>query len=90
MSIGIGLHCMYCDHVPCNGDCHHYTDHLENKVKLPVAKPEYDFRKRNHLLDAKKNLYSLLLNMNSDDMSDEEVDIMYSLSKDKDIQNFFN
>jgi O-acetyl-ADP-ribose deacetylase (regulator of RNase III) len=21
MAIGIGLHCMYCDHGPCNGDC---------------------------------------------------------------------
>jgi hypothetical protein len=21
MAIGIGLHCLYCDHGPCNGDC---------------------------------------------------------------------
>jgi hypothetical protein len=24
MAIGIGLHCWYCDHGPCNGECDTY------------------------------------------------------------------
>lgn len=90
MAIGIGLHCWYCDHGPCNGDCNDNNNSHENSVKLPKVKPEYDYRKRNHLVDAKINLYRLLLNINPDDMTDEEVDVMYSLSKDCDVKKLLN
>ena len=69
MAIGIGLHCWYCDHGPCNGECN-----------------QSNYKNENDLSEAKRKLYSLLLNMNPDDMSDLEVDMMHSLSKDKDIQ----
>ena len=59
-------------------------------MDLPEAKPEYDYRKRNHLLEAKKELYSLLICKNDSDLTDNEVDIMYSLSKDAQIKEYLN
>jgi hypothetical protein len=38
------------------------------------------------LIEAKKRLYALLLDVAPDDYSDAEVNIMYELSKDEDIQ----
>ena len=55
--------------------------------KLPKTAPEYDFRKRDHLADAKRNLFLLLHNMNSDDMSDIDVELLYQLSLDDSIQS---
>ncbi len=40
----------------------------------------------NPLLIAKINLYRLLINLDPADMSDSEVNVMYELSKDRDIQ----
>lgn len=42
-----------------------------------------------NLIEAKRNLYSILLQMKSVDMTDNEVDIGYLLAKDKDMQNLF-
>lgn len=39
------------------------------------------------LLEAKIQLYSLLLNKDQDMLSDSEVDIMYSLSKDSEVRS---
>jgi hypothetical protein len=38
MAIGIGLHCWYCDHGPCNGECNKkppplYTETVYDKIK---------------------------------------------------------
>jgi hypothetical protein len=45
-----------------------------------------DILKIEQLSEAKSKLYSLLLSKLPDDMTDNEVDIMYLLSKDEDIQ----
>lgn len=43
----------------------------------------------NELTKAKIELYSKLLSIaNVDDLSDSDVDLMYLLSKDKDVQNY--
>jgi len=42
------------------------------------------------LLEAKKRLYSLLIKSSFDDMTDNEIDIMYLLSKDEKIQELLN
>lgn len=36
MAIGIGLHCWYCDHGPCNGDCK--KDVIHNKSSFDKEK----------------------------------------------------
>lgn len=41
------------------------------------------------ILEAKCRLYLLLMNLDEDTITDNEVDIMFSLSKDKDIQSLF-
>lgn len=36
MAIGIGLHCLYCDHGPCNGDCkvdHKSTSPTKSEIR---------------------------------------------------------
>lgn len=38
MSIGIGLHCWYCEHGPCNGECERDK---ETSDKKPDAKKHY-------------------------------------------------
>jgi hypothetical protein len=38
-------------------------------------------------IDLKHKLYSLLLHYPIDKLTDEEIDIMYALSKDRDIQD---
>jgi hypothetical protein len=43
-----------------------------------------------NLLTAKINLYSLLINKGVDNLSKEEINIMYELCQDKEIQEFLN
>lgn len=38
------------------------------------------------LINAKRNLYNLLLSKGEDNLTSEELEIAYALSKDKDIQ----
>lgn len=45
---------------------------------------------KNKLLLAKRNLYFMLINLNEDEITDNEVDIMYLLSKDEQILSFLN
>lgn len=33
MGIGIGLHCWYCNHGPCNGECEDHIRKPEKKIK---------------------------------------------------------
>jgi hypothetical protein len=44
------------------------------------------FKKRAQILTKKRELYQLLLSLDPDLMSDDEVDLMYTLSKDKELQ----
>jgi hypothetical protein len=39
MSIGIGLHCWYCEHGPCNGECSRIMEQ-EKKSKIRDQKIE--------------------------------------------------
>jgi hypothetical protein len=48
------------------------------------------FKQRAGVLEAKRTLYKLLLDMDPEVMSDSEVDLMYTLSKDKQIQYILN
>jgi len=41
------------------------------------------------ILEAKRKLYALLLKVDEDTITDNEVDIMYLLSKDEQIKNLF-
>lgn len=40
------------------------------------------------LLEAKRKLYSLLLELPQDEITDNETDMLFSLSKDEQIQTF--
>ena len=42
---------------------------------------------KTELLEAKRKLYLLLLNLNEDDITDNELDIMLFLSRDEQIQS---
>lgn len=42
------------------------------------------------IFEAKKKLYSLLLRLDPENITDNEADIMYSLSKDDSIQSVLN
>lgn len=44
------------------------------------------FRQRAQILEKKRELYSLLLKLDPELMTDDEVDLMYNLSKDRQIQ----
>ena len=44
---------------------------------------------KKHLLEAKKSLYLLLIGENIAKLSESEVDLMYTLSKDEDIQRTY-
>jgi hypothetical protein len=44
---------------------------------------------KKHLLEAKKSLYLLLIGENINNLTDAEIDMMYALSKDVDIQSVF-
>lgn len=60
-----------------------------------IRKREWETLKLNkymkeELLEAKRKLYHLLLNKNSDELSDNEVEIMFQLSKDEQIQELLN
>jgi hypothetical protein len=44
---------------------------------------------KEEILNAKRKLYSLLLKLDEETISENELDIMYLLSKDGQIQNFF-
>lgn len=44
---------------------------------------------KKHLLEAKKSLYLLLIGENINNLTDAEIDMMYALSKDADIQSVF-
>lgn len=48
------------------------------------------FRDKSKLLTKKRELYQLLLSMNPDEMTDDDVDLMYMLSKDKQIQHLLS
>lgn len=48
---------------------------LENKIKS------------SEISEAKSKLYSLLINLDENEISDNEVDLMFLLSKDEQIQN---
>lgn len=41
------------------------------------------------ILEAKRNLYALLLKLDEDTITDNEVDIVYLLSKDEQIKSLF-
>lgn len=43
---------------------------------------------KEELLEAKRKLYSLILNLTEDEMTENELDIMYLLAKDEQIQHF--
>ena len=45
------------------------------------------FKQNTAVLEAKCNLYRQLLRLDPDTMSDEDVDLMYQLSKDSQVQN---
>lgn len=45
---------------------------------------------KNNLLFYKRKTYSLLLEKSNDELTDSELDLMYNLSIDKDIQEFLN
>lgn len=44
---------------------------------------------REEILEAKRRLYSLLMKLNENTITDNEVDIMILLSKDEQIQSLF-
>jgi len=46
------------------------------------------FEEHDELFEAKRKLYSLLLKKSDDELTNEEVDQMYHLAKDKSIQEF--
>ena len=45
-------------------------------------------RMKEEILEAKRRLYLLLMKLNEDSITDNEVDIMFLLSKDEQIQSF--
>jgi len=45
---------------------------------------------KEEILEAKRELYSLLLKLNEDTITDNELDIMCSLAKDEQIQSLLN
>ena len=45
---------------------------------------------KEEILNAKRKLYSLLLKLDEETITENELDIMYALSNDEHIQNFFN
>ena len=45
---------------------------------------------KEEILNAKRKLYSLLLKLDEETITENELDIMYLLSKDEQIQNFLN
>ena len=45
---------------------------------------------KEEILNAKRKLYSLLLKLDEETITENELDIMYLLSKDEQIQNLFN
>jgi hypothetical protein len=45
---------------------------------------------KEEILNAKRKLYSLLLKLDEETITENELDIMYALSNDEQIQNFFN
>ena len=45
---------------------------------------------KKEILEAKRRLYSLLLKLDNDKITDNELDIMLSLSKDEQIQDLFD
>ena len=47
-------------------------------------------RMKEEILEAKRRLYLLLMKLNEDSITDNEVDIMFLLSKDEQIQSLFN
>ncbi len=44
---------------------------------------------KKHLLEAKKSLYLLLIGENVARLSESEINLMYTLSKDEDIQRVY-
>lgn len=44
---------------------------------------------KEEILEAKRRLYLLLIKLDEDTITDNEVDIMFLLSKDKQIQSLF-
>ena len=46
-------------------------------------------RMKEEILEAKRRLYLLLMKLNEDSITDNEVDIMFLLSKDEQIQSLF-
>ena len=44
---------------------------------------------KEEILEAKRRLYLLLMKLNEDSITDNEVDIMFLLSKDEQIQSLF-
>ena len=45
---------------------------------------------RNKLIEAKRDLYHLFLQMKTEEMTNDDVDIAYLLSRDKDIQQLLD
>ena len=45
---------------------------------------------KEEILEAKRKLYLLLLRLDEKTITENEVDIMYSISKDEQIQEFLN
>lgn len=45
---------------------------------------------KDKILQLKKELYSLLLDIDDDEITDNELDIITLLSKDKQVQDFIN
>lgn len=51
MAIGIGLHCLYCDHGPCNGDCRSDDQNSDEKKVKEIRKIFEWLQKRDYLTD---------------------------------------
>ena len=61
MAIGIGLHCWYCDHGPCNGECDYYKKNEEDKIKNEEDKIKNIFKwlsKKDYLSDNWEKIYN--------------------------------
>lgn len=54
----------------------------------PTFKPKREMKEE--ILNAKRKLYSLLLKLDEETITEHELDIMYALSNDEQIQNFLN
>ena len=70
---------------PFNCDQLHYKRGCLEKYNCEYG-DECKKRFRKHISDIKTVLYSMLLSLGNDDLSDNEVELMYCLSKDFDIQ----